>query len=250
MKKIVYTCITSNYDEIPTDKPYGDYDYICFLDELTYETQKNKIKIGSGIEYRIISFSGAAQEINRHLKISPHEYLHEYDLSIYVDGNIKLIKNPFDLFLQIPENKAVSLYSQPHRNCAFLELDELVRNGVAKGSDVIKIKRSFKALGMPRNNGLFEANIILRRHNDIRCILLMRIWWKLWENALVKRDQPYLAFVHFLTNNSIIHCVGPSNLHANQNPFFCYGGRINKKNKIIRLFRRIRSELQLYRLLG
>jgi hypothetical protein len=103
---------------------------------------------------------------------------------------------------------------------------------------------------MPKNNGLFEANIILRRHTDDRCISLMKMWWTLWENALIKRDQPYLGFINFLTNNSIIYSLGYSYMLTDKNNYFFYAGRINKKNRVPRLIKRIRSELGLYRLLS
>lgn len=247
IKKVVYTCITGNYDSIPVSKPVGDFDFICFVDDETFSKNKLLIESLTEVKFRLVPAVGSPQEVNRILKIRPHEFLVEYEESFYIDGNLRLKSDPFSLEKEIPGNKSVALYLQPHRNCAYKEIDELVRVGIAKGSDAEKLKLNMKMLGLPYENGLFEANIIYRRHHDSACIRLMKIWWDLWERSLIKRDQPYLALANFFTNMELIHPLGYSNLNLDENNFFFYEGRIVRKNKFKRLFRRIISEIFLYK---
>jgi hypothetical protein len=247
IKRVVYTCITKNYDKLSLIKPTGNFDFICFVDSETLAKNCDLLKDVTDIEFRKVHLSDSPQEINRILKIRPHEFIGDYDESIYIDGNIRIKNDPFLLSAHIPEDKSVALYDQPHRDCAFQEIDELVRVGIAKSTDAKMLKSSIRTLGLPDNYGLFEANIIFRRHNDIECRFLMDIWWSLWENASLKRDQPLLAFANFLTNKSIIHSLGYSNLLSGMNPYFYYEGRLTKKNRVTRSFRRLASEILFYK---
>lgn len=246
-KKVIYTCITGNYDALPRHKPGPCCDFICFLDAETIDRNRSLIENTTEVEFREAPVAGSPQEVNRILKIRPHEFLSEYDESFYIDGNIRLHSNPFPLADEVPEAKPVALYLQPDRDCAFREIDELVRVGIAKGTDAKRLKSGMRALGMKSGYGLFEANIIFRRHNDPACIVLMEIWWNLWVSAIVKRDQPYLAFANHLTAGSCIHTFGYSGLRKGENPFFFYEGRLTTKGRLSRLRRRIASELTLYR---
>jgi hypothetical protein len=247
-KKVIYTCITENYDKVPLVKPPEGFDYICFLDRATMQANHNEITNSSGVIFSEITIgSMSPQDANRYYKMRPHDFLSQYDESIYIDGNIRVRGSPFELFNSVPPVKSVALYSQPHRNCAYLEMDELVRVGIARGSDAANLKNSMRTLGLPANSGLFEANIIFRRHNDPQCVLLMEMWWKLWQTGSIKRDQPLLAFLDFLTDKKVTHRLGYSKLRENTNPFFFYQGRVFKKNRLRRLIRRIRSEIHLYR---
>jgi hypothetical protein len=245
-RRVVYTCITNNYDEIPRNKPKGDYDFICFLDDETWIRNENLINSIAEVEFRKAPKLFSPQDVNRFVKISPGNFLGDYDESIYIDGNVRLRQDPFAIFDKIPVVTPVAMYLQPDRNCAYRELDELVRVGLAKGSDAKRVKSAMKSLGMKSYSGLFEANIIFRLHNDPACKVLMQIWWNLWMSSIIKRDQPLLAFANHLTANAIIHSLGYSDLRTGNNAYFHYEGRIHKKSRLPRLARRIVSELAMY----
>lgn len=246
-KRVVYTCITKNYDAIPLEKPGQGYDYVCFIDKATKESNLDAINASDDIKFVEVCIEGAPDNINRMLKIKPHEYLSNYDESIYIDGNIRLKKNPFDLLGFLPESKSIGFYLQPDRDCAFREIDELVRVGLVHGRNAKALKSSFRVLGLKASYGLYEANVIVRRHNDPSCKLFMELWWILWSNATIKRDQPYLALANFLTGGCCVHSFGYSGLRTNENTFFYYFGRLTKKGRIKRLLRRVRSELMFYK---
>ena len=247
MRNVVYTCITQGYDEIPLDRPEGDFDFFCFLDQVTFDRNRERLGGSSGIEFRVVSANESPQETNRRYKIRAHDFLSKYSHSIYIDGNIRLKQNPFEVFNRIPGETPVALYAQPHRECAYREIDELVRVGIAKARDASRLKSAMRVFGLPSNYGLFEANVIFRRHMDPRCILLMDVWWSLWRHAVIKRDQPLLAFANFLTSGQTVSSLGFSVLLSELNPYFFYKGRLAKKSRIKRLLRRLGSELLLYK---
>lgn len=83
MKKVVYTCISGQYD-ILTDPVFinKEFDYVCFTDQPFY----SEVWQIRPIPEELNSLSQVKKQ--RIVKICPHRYLPEYDLSIWVDGNI------------------------------------------------------------------------------------------------------------------------------------------------------------------
>ena len=247
VKIVVYTVITDNYDEVPLTKPSGNFDFFCYLDANTLSSQKDKIQKSEGITYRLIDADRGSVDLNRYYKMLPHEILKEYEFSIYIDGNIRLKADPQSLCNMLGEDHSIALYDQPDRACAYLELDELVRVGLASGRSASKLKQAFRTLGLPQQNGLYEANVIVRKHNCPECIRFMEMWWKFWQSPVVKRDQPLLAFCNYLLGNDEILSIGKSKIRTGENQFYVYGGRIWKKKRLPRFLRRCMSEMTLYR---
>lgn len=85
-KKVIYTCILGNYDELKEPKIiHKDFDYICFTDNET---------ITSNV-WKIINVTNDLNDLDiirkqRAYKMLPHKFLKNYDFSIYIDGNIDL----------------------------------------------------------------------------------------------------------------------------------------------------------------
>jgi hypothetical protein len=66
----------------------------------------------------------------RIVKICPHRYLKEYDVSIWVDGSIEVIGNLYQFIKQYDLDK-VPFYTRIHpaRNCIYDEADICIRLG-------------------------------------------------------------------------------------------------------------------------
>lgn len=168
-KKVIYTCITGNYDNLIEMQTYfNDYDYICF-------TNNPDIKSDSWIIKPIPKLVLSNQKKQRYVKMHPHKLLPEYDYSIYVDANIDILKDPTPLihneyFLQIPMH--------PDRNCLYKEYKACV---IIKKDTLTNMKPQidrYREEGFPEKYGLTQNNIIFRKHNDPKCIELMELWWK------------------------------------------------------------------------
>ena len=91
--KVVYTAIYGNKDTLKNPRYVNpDFDYICFTD--------NK-EIKSDV-WRIIDSEPIHEDPVRSakvFKIKPHEFLKEYNISIWVDANF-LIMNDLNSFLK------------------------------------------------------------------------------------------------------------------------------------------------------
>src|SRR5574344_1958635 len=91
-KKVVYTCITGDYDE-PTIHNFinPDYDYVLFTDN------KNLIKFRkSPWETRPLAYDKSDNIRNaRWHKTHPHILFTEYEISVWVDTNINILTKKF-----------------------------------------------------------------------------------------------------------------------------------------------------------
>lgn len=184
-KKVIYTCITGGYDVLNEPiKKYGNFDYICFTDNPNMTSTVWDIR---PIPEELSNLDKARQQ--RSVKICPHKYLKEYDLSIWVDGNTAL---NFDFASYIntfmDDKNCVFVKKHPVRNCAYQE--RLVCERMKKDDpNVMKAQMErYKKEGFPIKYGLPETNFVVRFHNDERCITLMDAWINEILNGS-KRDQ-------------------------------------------------------------
>ena len=176
-KIVVYTCITGGYDSIkePSVVTPG-VDYVCFTDNPEMKSKTWKIR---PIPQELLSYSKVKQQ--RGVKILAHRYLPEYDISVWVDGNVDTRGNvkeylkDFD-FVQY----SVFIPEHPARKCIYKEKDECVRQKKIVGADINlaneQMKR-YRTENFPENYGLVQTNIMIRKHNDRYCVDLMEKWW-------------------------------------------------------------------------
>ena len=86
MKKVIYTCITDEYDKLITPKVISkDFDYICYTDSEKLKSDFWEIR---KMPSEFLNYPKT--KINRAIKILPHKILQEYDLSIWVDANVSI----------------------------------------------------------------------------------------------------------------------------------------------------------------
>ena len=90
---VCYTCITGGYDELKDVlvKP-RNIDFICFSD-VNFRSYTWEVR---AVPKELCYLSNVKKQ--RIVKICPHRYLREYDISIWVDGNI-LVKGDLNKFI-------------------------------------------------------------------------------------------------------------------------------------------------------
>ena len=198
-KKVVYTCITGGYDNL-IEPTYitNDFDYICFTDNLNMKSNV----------WQIRPLPEETNELNtikkqRYVKINPHLLLSEYELSIWVDGNIE-IKGDLNEFIKENANDTDCIFVPEHpvRNCIYSEEKAVLslRKDVKENTSP-QIDR-YKKEGFPRKYGLLQSNILLRRHNENDCITIMEDWFEEIRNGS-HRDQ--LSFNYVSWKHPYIH---------------------------------------------
>lgn len=169
-KKVVYTSITGDYDELLTpDNRNANWDYICFTDNENINSDFWQIR-------KIKDLNIDKVRRNRIYKILPHIYLSEYDYSLYIDGNFRIIGDIEEYITRFSKD-VMTCFIHPSRNCIYEEAEACIT--LKKDSDkVIKdqIKR-YKSEKYPADHGLIAGGIIFRKHNDPSVIKTMNTWW-------------------------------------------------------------------------
>jgi len=170
---VCYTAITGSYDSVhePTFATSG-VDYICFTDSAPSTRSMWQFR---PIPKDLTMLSAVKQQ--RILKICPHRYLGEYDISIWIDGNIK-VKGDLNKLLSEYDLEKCPLYTRVHpsRDCVYEEAKAIIAAGKDSEDVILPITKRYEAEGYPRHIGMAETNILLRRHHDIKCVMMCDKW--------------------------------------------------------------------------
>jgi hypothetical protein len=189
--KVVYTAVFGNYDNVPPVNPEWDCDFVCFTD--------NPSIVSHGWQIVMVKLDGEPPaEANRRKKMLPHKFFPNYERSLYLDGNIKILADPSPLFEKYLENGIIAIPKHPERNCAYAEARECIKLSLANKEVTEQQMTRYEADGFPEKIGLTANGIIFRRHHDENVIDIMESWWEEY-CAGGKRDQlslPYLIWKH------------------------------------------------------
>lgn len=167
--KVVYTVITGDYDDLKIPEYVNeDWDYICFTD--------TDIKSDFWQIRNIHEFELDPVRKSRKYKILPHNYLSEYDYSIYIDGSFVITGDMNEYINKYAKTNPMLCLTHPERNCIYDEADVCL--SLKKDSENIIITQIEKYLveKYPKNNGLIAGGIMFRKHNDPSVIEVMEDW--------------------------------------------------------------------------
>jgi hypothetical protein len=131
----------------------------------------------------------------KYCKMFPHILFPEYDYSIWVDGNIVIIADLYPLADRLCR-LFIGMFGHPSRSCIYSEAEYIKYTGIANFELVSKQIDKYRKEGFPENYGIREAGVIVRKHHDEKCVLLMEQWWE-EVNMHTMRDQlslPYLLW--------------------------------------------------------
>lgn len=200
-KKVVYTCITSNYDSLIEPTFINtDFDYICFTDNMSIKSSIWEIR---PLPKETKDLSQVKKQ--RYVKINPHKLLSDYELSIWVDGNVE-IKGDLNELIDNIKDENISIYvpQHPQRNCIYKEANAVLLLKKDVKEIVNPQIEKYRVEGFPENYGLLQSNILIRYHNNKDCIKLMEDWFEELKNNS-HRDQ--LSFNYVLWKNQDIHII-------------------------------------------
>ena len=233
MKIAIYTSIFGGYDDLIDDQYQMDgVDYICFTDrDLESET------------WKVIKSTPIYNDPNRNAKkykILPHRYLKDYDYSIWIDGNIKVISDIRPLCNDGSYKVYDHMYVFDKRNCIYDEAQAILNfgkinsertpeRGIKNWKDnpklIVDQMNRYISEGYPKNNGLATNPIIVRNHNDSDVIAVMEDWWtEIKYNS--KRDQLSFNYIAWKNQFNFVYLQGDS---RNNEYFVSVGKHKGKK---------------------
>ena len=191
-KRAVYTAIFGEYDTLQPINFRSSIDFYVFTDNRELSVRGWRTVL---VEPHSKIMSRGASMANRHVKMHPHIYLPSYEQTIYVDGNIKVLKNPELLYDKYLSNFDISLPPHPERADVFEELKVCFEYKKITQYDydlIAKKIKTYKQL-FPNVGAMTENNVILRRKSN-NVNKAMKKWWHETEQGVV-RDQISLPYV-------------------------------------------------------
>lgn len=181
-KIVVYTAITGNYDELLIPEYVNNnFDYICFTDNKDLKSDFWEIRLMEDLDLDNIRKA-------RHYKILPHLYLKEYDYSLWVDANFRIIGNLENFLNKYVKNNKLMCIIHEKRNCIYDEADACINLKKDSEKIITSQMRKYKTEGYPENHGLIASGILFRNHKESKVIKLMNDWYKEIINHS-RRDQ-------------------------------------------------------------
>lgn len=185
---VIYTALYGGYDNLVQAPDLEKYKYVCFTD---------KPEHAEGKGWEVIHKSPTHDEPVRSaklFKIRPHLFLQDYDVSLWVDANALLIKDPEPILTSCLENNDMSLFAHYFINDLIGELNECVKCRKDDPQTMAdQVKRYFEE-GFPQiSNTHHMCTFIARRHNQKEVMDCMDFWWNEIENNSY-RDQLSLSY--------------------------------------------------------
>jgi O-antigen biosynthesis protein len=184
---VVYSAVVSGYDNL---KPPGvrppNCDFVAFSDQ--------PLQV-DGWEVRPLNYlHHDPTRAARFVKLHPHIYFPEYDYSIWVDANIGIRGDIRSFISRLANEEFIGIFEHPLRNCIYVEAEECIKRKKDHEQVIRRHADRYRAEGFPEKAGLWETNIVVRRHNDPACKKLMTAWWRELEIGS-RRDQISLPVV-------------------------------------------------------
>lgn len=215
--KVIYTSLTGGYDQLIQPKCiFEGFDYICFSNDF----KEKKVGIW---EIRPIPFESKDRtRLSRFVKLNPHIALPEYEYSLWMDSNLCIqtdeLLNRINYLIKI--NSLMASVLHPFHNCIYEDAIQCIIGGRDSYFTIKKQVLFLHSQKFPYRNGLYENNLIFRKHNDETIKKISNEWWNLYMNYS-KRDQLSLCYV-FWKNNFSPDLLLPEGVSTRNTECICY----------------------------
>ncbi len=114
---------------------------------------------------------------SRYYKLLPHKFFGSYDISMWVDANFLIKRDPSPLISSCLQDKNMAFFRHPDRNCIYKEAAVVIKKRLEQEAIVKRQIERYKREGYSAGKGLIYGGIILRRHNKAQVIKAMEDWW-------------------------------------------------------------------------
>jgi len=193
---VIYSAVTNAFDGINEPKWIrSDVDYYMFSD--------HRDEISSDIwNIKKIDFTYRdPRRLAKIFKLFPHYLFPNYEFSIWVDANMEIYGNLYELIKKylIDRNKTIALCKHMKRKNIREEAIECIRTGSDK-KEILKAQIDYyNKTGFPDDIQLSAGGFLLRKHNHLKCKSLMDTWWEQIDN-FSSRDQLSFNFACWQQN--------------------------------------------------
>lgn len=172
MKIAVYTAITAGKDALKDPPIHEGVDQIFFTD-------RPQDHAGSAPAWDVrpaCNLFADPRRNSRAHKLLAHQYLPEYDYSLWIDGSIRLLASARELVDAHLRDADVAMFRHPARSCLYVEAAGCANAGSDHRHIFEAQVAAYRRAGYPPDNGLNECTVILRRHNNATAAF-NEAWW-------------------------------------------------------------------------
>lgn len=130
----------------------------------------------------------------RYCKMMSHAIFPDAEYTIWVDGNIRLLRRPEEAVKWLNTNN-IAAFKHPDRRCSYEEASACLVFGKGSKDAIMAQVKAYRQAGFPANWGLASTRCVIRRNCE-EISFLNEAWWKeIRERS--ERDQislPYLLW--------------------------------------------------------
>ena len=192
---------------------YDDVDYIAFVDhkhpDATIWDQRVALDFTLDGQYN-------GRRNAKIYKVMPQMFLPEYDYWFWVDSTHEVIQHPRDIIEKYLGDSPLGLWKHTDRDCAYDEAAILTQLRYDHLPLIQAQTQYYTSVGYPRNNGLYELPVSIRKNTDEIKVLNMR-WWEMI-CRYSSRDQLSMPFVLWKSKITPTLLPGWANGGLNANP--------------------------------
>lgn len=211
MKIVVYTAIFGVIDPLWSPFPAcHDVEHVCFTDRMTTDkglwthelTEDWPTMLGGSTrirpvrqlwDVRVIKPKFSHRKQARHCKTMVHEYLPDADVTVWLDGNVRLMLPVKRMVRKWLGDKDFATFNHPDRKCLQEEAKFCIRAGKGNKAKLMAQVATYQQAGMPARWGLPETKCVIRR-NTPKMVKLNEAWWQEIQRHSI-RDQVSLPYV-------------------------------------------------------
>ena len=168
MKVAVYTSITAAKDSLKEPRDRSGADLVIFSDQ-------TRVEPGWDVRPACDLFANPRRNARAH-KLLAHQYLPDYDYSLWIDGSIRLLVAVRDLIDNYLGQADISIFRHSVRACVYDEAVVCTACGLDDLGVISAQVAKYEREGHPPRSGLNESGVILRRHNA-RVESFNNAWW-------------------------------------------------------------------------
>jgi hypothetical protein len=211
---VVYTAVFGDYDDPPVvEHPDPAMDYLFF-------TEEAPSILPAPWQLRMVPRTLAdPQREARRLKLLPHLFVGEYDISVWMDANCTLLDLSAARVLDLLGDSDLAVPLHPDRACIYEESEAVLHLGLDIPHLVHGQMGRYRAMGYPAYHGLHMTMFLARRHRSVACREFSEAWWSELQSCS-KRDQLSFDFVRWKSPA----LVSSLSLPSEGNPVFRWAG--------------------------
>lgn len=175
MKLCVYTVLTGGYETL-REQPAAvgsNADFICFTDAVGQDPA------GWNLRHFEVPFPADPRRSSRMPKLLPHEFVADYDVSLYIDNSVRLEAAPEEIVSELlTDRHDMAVIRHSFRESIRSEFDAVLD---ARLDDLDTVLEQLEHYETQPDSGLdlktIWCGMIVRRHNEPVVQAAMRSWW-------------------------------------------------------------------------